>query len=133
MGLAASTRRAPSTEPTMFIFCGVATLTPLARPIDSAKLDVSAEVSNTPPLATKDCRWATPCQPRPGRMSSVESFLPTRLGVSGVFFQGSGLPQSAGIPLMLAVEEYLEPTGGKRITSYLSLGSAIFATVCVLM
>src|SRR5712664_2431213 len=133
MGLAESTRRVLKTEPTIFIFVGVPRLTLSVKPMERAKREVSVAVSSTPPLATKDCRRATPSQPRPGRMSSVESFLPTRLGVSGVFFQGSGLPQLLGKPLMMAVEEELNPTGGKRITSYFELRSSLFATVCVLM
>src|ERR1700686_1775508 len=133
MGLVASTRRVPSTEPTIFIFCEVPTLTLSARPMESAKREVSVAVSSTPPLATKDCRCATPCQPSPGRMSSVESFLPTRLGVSGVFFQGNGLPHVVAVPLIMAVEEELNPTGGNRITSYLALRSPVLLTICVLM
>src|SRR6266436_3167172 len=133
MGLAASTRRMPTTEPTILIFCDVPRLTLSAKPTDRAKREVSVAVSSTPPLATKDCRWVTPSQPRPGRMSSVESFLPTRLGVSGVFFQGSGLPQAVAVPLMMAVDEELKPTGGKRITSYLALRSSALLTICVLM
>src|SRR6202790_1777905 len=125
MGLAASTTRVPSTEPTIFIFCAVPTLTLSARPMESAKREGSVAVSSTPPLATKDCRCATPCHPARGRMSSVESFLPTRLGVSGVFFHGSGLPHAVAVPLMMAVEEELNPTGGKRITSYLELRSSL--------
>src|SRR3954467_6553255 len=107
MGLAASTRRAASTDPTIFIFCDVPRLPLSPKPMESAKRDVSVAVSSTPPLATNDCRCATPSQPRPGRMSSVESFLPTRLGVSGVFFQGSGLPQFLGMPLMMALVDEL--------------------------
>src|SRR4029077_16935619 len=105
----------------MFIFCAVPSVTLSANPIERAKREVSVAVSSTPPLATNDCRCATPSQPRPGRMSSVEFFLPTRLGVSGVLFQGSGLPQAVDVPLMIAVEEALNPTGGKRITSYFAL------------
>src|SRR5882757_3857259 len=119
MGLAASTTRAPRTEPTIFIFCAVPTLTLSAKPMESTKREVSVAVSNTPPWATNDWRCATPSQPSPGRISSVESFLPTRFGVSGVFFQGSGLPQPVAVPLIIAVEDELNPTGGKRITSYL--------------
>src|SRR5229473_2351187 len=133
MGLAASTSRVPTTDPTIFIFCDVPRLTLSAKPMERAKREVSVAVSRTPPLATKDCRCATPSQPRPGRMSSVESFLPTRLGVSGVFFQGSGLPQPVAVPLMIVVDEELNPTGGKRITSYLALRSSFLPTVCVLM
>src|SRR5579862_4069 len=132
MGLAESTRRVLSTEPTIFIFCALPKLTLSARPMERAKRDVSVAVSSTPPLATNDCKRATPCHPRPGRMSSVESFLP-RLGVSGVFFQGNGLPQAVEVPLMMAVEEALKPTGGKRMTSYLALRSSILASVWVLM
>src|SRR5216683_1604533 len=133
MGLAASTRRMPTTEPTILIFCDVPRLTLSAKPTDRAKREVSVAVSSTPPLATKDCRWVTPSQPRPGRISSVESFLPTRLGVSGVFFHGSGFPQDVGMPLIIAVGDDAYPTGGNRMTSYFALRSSIFATVCVLM
>src|SRR5260370_36285864 len=115
MGSAESTSRAPTTEPTIFIFCEVPTLTLSAKPTERAKREVSVAVSSTPPLATKDCKCATPSQPRPGRMSSVESFLPTRLGVSGGVFQGSGLPQVLGMPVMMAVQGELNPTGGKKI------------------
>src|SRR6266436_7175712 len=132
MGLAESTRRVLSTEPTIFIFVGVPRLTLSAKPMERAKREVSVAVSSTPPLATNDCRCATPSQPRPGRISSVESFLP-RLGVCGVFFQGKGLPQAVDVPLMIAVEEALNPTGGKRITSYFALRSSSLAIVCVLM
>src|SRR6266404_5115559 len=133
MGLAPSTKRVLTTDPTIFIFCDVPTLALSAKPMERAKREVSVAVRSTPPLATKDWRWATPSQPRPGRMSSVESFLPTRLGVSGVFFQGSGLPHPVAVPLMMAVGEELNPTGGKRTTSYLAFRSSFFATVCVLM
>src|SRR5437868_15475163 len=124
MGLVESTRRVPSTEPTIFIFCAVPTVTLSARPMERAKREVSVAVGSTPPEATKACRWATPCQLRPGRMLSVESFLPTKLGVSGVFFQGSGLPQPLGRPLMMDVVEELKPTGGNKIMSYLALRSS---------
>src|SRR5258708_40108217 len=110
MGLAESTSRAPTTEPTIFIFCEVPTLTLSAKPTERAKREVSVAASRTPPLATKDCKCATPSQPRPGRMSSVESFLPTRLGVSGGFFQASGLPQLLGRTLMMAAGEELNPS-----------------------
>src|SRR5271167_4781832 len=133
MGLAASTRRVPTTEPTIFIFCALLTLTPSARPMDRAKREVSVAVRRTPPFATKFWRLATPSQPRPGRMSSVESFFPTRFGVSGVVFHGSGLPQALGRPLMMAVGLEKKPTGGNRITSYLALRSPVLETVCVLM
>src|SRR5580700_11676582 len=133
MGLAASTSRVPTTEPTIFIFCALPTLTPSARPIERAKREVSVAVTRTPPFATKLWRLATPSQPRPGRMSSVESVLPTRLGVSGVFFHGSGLPQALGRPLMTAVGLEKKPTGGNRMTSYLALRSLVLDTVCVLM
>src|SRR5580704_19388115 len=133
MGLPPSTSRVPTTEPTIFIFCAVPTLTPSARPMDSANREVSAAVRRTPPLATKDWRFLTPSQPRPGRMSSDESFLPTRFGVSGVFFHGSGLPQALGKPLMMAVGLEKKPTGGNRMTSYLALRSLVLERVCVLM
>src|SRR5580658_4138076 len=133
MGLALSTRRVPTTEPTIFIFWALPTLTPSARPMDSANREVSVAVRRTPPLATKFWRLATPSQPRPGRMSSVESFLPTRFGVSGVVFHGSGLPQALGRPLTIAVGLEKKPTGGKRMTSYLALRSLALETACVLM
>src|SRR5260370_3249273 len=99
--------------------------------MESARREVSVAVTSTPPLATKDCRCATPSQPRPGRMSSVESFLPTRLGVYVVFFQGSGLPQPVALPLMIVVDEQLNPTGAKRITSDLPLPWFFLPTVFV--
>src|SRR5580704_17929532 len=133
MGLRLSTSRAPTTEPTIFNFCALPTLTPSARPMDSAKREVSVAVRKTPPLATKDSRFPTPSQPRPGRMSSVESLLPTRFGLSGVFFHGSGFPQVLGRPLMTAVGLEKKPTGGNRMTSYLDRKSLIFPTVYVLM
>src|SRR5260370_40320302 len=103
------------------------------KPMESAKREVSVAVTSTPPLATKDCRCATPSQPRPGRMSSVESFLPTRLGVSVVFFQGSGLPQPVAGPLMIVVDEELNPTGGTQITSDFALRTTFLPTVWRLM
>src|ERR1700736_334081 len=133
MGLAPSTRRVPSTDPTMFIFWEGLTLTPAPRPIDNAKFDVSVAVNSTPPFATNACSRATPSQPRPGRMSSVESLFPTRFGVSDVFFQGNGFPQAIGNPLIIAVEGALNPTGGNKITSYFAFRSSILATACVLM
>src|ERR1700756_2886106 len=133
MGLAESTNRVPSTDPTIFIFCEGVTLTPVPSPIDSAKFDVSVAVSSTPPFATNACKRATPSQPRPGRMSSVESFFPTRFGVSGVFFHGNGFPQAIGNPLIIDNDDALNPTGGNRMTSYLAFRSTILATACVLM
>src|SRR5438876_181710 len=69
----------------------------LARPVDTpgvrlaetAKSEVSIEVIKTPPLETNFCKFISPLQPRPGRMSSVSSVLP-RLGVSAVVFHGKG-------------------------------------------
>src|ERR1700716_559454 len=127
MGLAESTSRVARTEPTIFIFCAGLSVTLSARPVERANRDVSVAVRSTPPFVTKACKLATPCQPRPGRMSSVESFLPTRFGVSGVFFHGRGLPQLIGMPLMMEVVEELKPTGGEKITAYFSLMSAVFA------
>src|SRR5208282_5803481 len=111
MGLAASTRFVRRTEPTLLSFCGGAALTLSSRPMEEAKRAVSITVRSTPPFSTKACKCATPLQPSPGRMSSVESFFPTRLGVSGVFFQGSGLPHAVGSPLMTAVMLPPKPTG----------------------
>jgi hypothetical protein len=62
-------------------------------------------------------------------MSSVSS-MPPRLGVSCVFFQGSGLPY-IGMPLMIACAP--RPTGANRITSYLLLRFGSRETSCVLM
>jgi hypothetical protein len=65
-------------------------------------------------------------------MSSVESFLPTRFGVSARIFQGSGLPQGA----RQAVDDEVGPRktdGRNRMTSYLAFRSLILKTVCVLM
>ncbi len=128
MGLAASTSRVPTIEPTIFIFSELLNVTPLAIPVAMANCEVSSAVSRTPPLRTKVCSLATPSQPRPGRISGVESFLPTRLGVSGVFSQGSGLPQVVGVPWTMALELALPVTGGKRITSYFALRSGILAS-----
>src|ERR1700674_2102189 len=93
-------------------------LTPSTGTMPIPKRDVDVAGTSTPPFCTKLCRCATPSQPSPGRMSSVESFLPTRFGVSGVFFHGSGLPQAAGRPFTIAVGDEEYPTGGKRMTSY---------------
>src|ERR1700722_19133817 len=132
MGLAASTSRVPTTEPTIFIFCALPTLTPTASPIESANCEVSVAVTRTPPFSTNDWRCSTPSQPSPGRMSSVESFSPTRFGVSAVVFQGSGFPQALGSPLMIDV--VLEkPTGGNKITSYFEFKSVVLVTICVLI
>ena len=62
-------------------------------------------------------------------MSSVSSSEP-RLGVSGVFFHGSGLPH-IGMPFTIA--SVLRPTGGKTMTSNLACKSSSLATRCVLM
>src|SRR5579864_9409904 len=133
MGLAASTRRVPTIEPTIFIFSEVVEVTPLAIPVAIANCDVSSAVRRTPPLRTKLCSLARPSQPRPGRMSGVESFLPTRLGVSGEFIHGRGLPQVVGVPWTMALGLALPVTGGNRITSYLAFRSGILASACVLM
>src|SRR5580693_98540 len=98
--------------------------------MERAKREVSVAVRRTPPLATKFSRLATPSQPRPGRISSVESVLPTRFGVSGVFFHGSGLPQALGKPLMMAVGPEKNPTGGNRMTSYLAFRSLVLDMTC---
>src|SRR5580704_7910278 len=116
----------------MLSFCDCVSVTPFSNPLPIAKLEVSVAVSKTPPLATNSCSFATPSQPRPGRMSGVESFLPTRFGVSGVFSHGRGLPQEVDRPAM-TVAGLLQPTGGKRMTSYLVLRSGILASDCVLM
>src|ERR1700740_1365956 len=120
MGLAASTRRVPTMEPTIFIFSELLKETPFAIPVAMAKCEVSNAVRRTPPLRTKLCKLARPSQPRPGRMSGVESFLPTRLGVSGVFIHGRGLPHEVGVPCTIRLELVLPVTGGNRITSYLA-------------
>src|SRR5271165_105094 len=120
-------------EPTIFIFSECVNVTPLARPMERTNWEVSVAVRSTPPLATKACSLATPSQPRPGRMSGVESFLPTRLGVSGVFIHGRGLPQEVGRPWTMVVGLEFQPTGGKTITSYLALRSGILAMACVLI
>ena len=60
-------------------------------------------------------------------MSSVSSSDP-RLGVSAVFFHGSGLPH-IGIPLTMT--SMLRPTGGKMMTSNFALRSASFATFLI--
>src|SRR6266702_973981 len=133
MGLAASTRRVPTMEPTIFIFSELLKVTPLANPVEIANCEVSSAVRRTPPLRTKLCSLARPSQPSPGRMSGVESFLPTRLGVSGVFIHGRGLLHAVGVPWTIALEAALPVTGGKRITSYLALRSGILAIACVLM
>src|SRR5580700_7141754 len=133
MGLAASTRRVPTMEPTIFIFSELVEETPLASPLVMANCEVSSAVRRTPPFRTNDCSLARPSQPRPGRMSGVESFLPTRLGVSGVFIHGRGLPQVVGVPCTMALGLVLPVTGGKRITSYLAFKSGILAMACVLM
>src|SRR5580704_14406093 len=127
MGLTESTRRVPTMAPTIFIFSELLALTPLVSPMEIANCEVSVAVRSTPPFWTKDCSLATPSQPRPGRMSGVESFLPTRLGVSGVFSQGKGLPQKVGRPCTTVFALYPQPMGGKRITSYLALRSEILA------
>src|SRR5579859_4877171 len=133
MGLAASTSRVPTMEPTIFIFSELAKKTPFAIPVAIANCEVSRAVRRTPPLRTKDCSLARPSQPRPGRMSGVESFLPARLGVSGVFIQGRGLPHVVGVPCTMESETALPVTGGKRITSYLAFRSGILASEWVLM
>src|SRR5579859_1389083 len=133
MGLAASTRRVPTIEPTILIFSEVVEVTPLANPVARANCDVSVAVSRTPPFRTKLSSLARPSQPRPGRMSGVESFLPTRLGVSGVFIHGRGLPHVVGVPCTMESEAALPVTGGKRITSYLAFRSGILASEWVLM
>src|SRR5258708_34503611 len=132
MGLAASTSRVPTTEPTIFIFWALPTLTPSARPMESAKREVSVAVRRTPPFATKFWRFATPSQPRPGRMSSVESFLPTRFGVSGGFFHGAGLPQALGRPLLMVAGPEQKPTGGNRVRYSLAMGALALASPGVL-
>src|ERR1700746_2560656 len=125
MGLAASTRRVPTMEPTIFIFSELLKETPLAMPVATANCEVSSAVRRAPPLRTKLCTLARPSHPRPGRMSGVESFLPTRLGVSGVFIHGSGLPHEVGVPCTMVLELALPVTGGNRITSYLAFRSGI--------
>src|ERR1700719_1799388 len=117
MGLAASAKRVQTIEPTIFIFSEVVEVTPVASPAAMANCDVSIAVSRTRPLRTKLCNLARPSQPSPGRMSGVESFLPTRLGVSGVFIHGRGLPQAVGVPCTMALGLALPVTGGNRITS----------------
>src|SRR5437899_11007533 len=133
MGLAASTSRVPTMEPTIFIFSEVLKLTPLAIPVAIANCEVSRAVRRTPPLRTKLCSLARPSQPRPGRMSGVESFLPTRLGVSGVFIHGRGFPHDVGVACTMVLELALPVTGGNRITSYLAFRSGILASAWVLM
>src|SRR2546427_8961317 len=103
MGLPLSTSLVPTTEPTIFMRSEACALMPVTRPISVAKREVSVAVSSTPLFCTNACSLARPSQARPGRMSSVESFFPTRFGVSGVFFHGSGFPQPMGMPLMMAV------------------------------
>src|ERR1700675_1973313 len=133
MGLAASIRRVPTMEPTIFIFSELLVVTPLTNPMATANREVSGAVSRTPALCTKVCSLATPSHPRPGRISGVESFLPTRLGVSGVFNHGRGLPQVVGVPCTIVFGLEFSLTGGKRITSYLAFRSGILASAWVLM
>ena len=68
-----------------------------------------AAVMTTPPRATNPCRFASPCQPSPGRMSSVCAHVPM-FGVSGVFFHGIGL-RHIGSPS--TIDETLPPRGRK--------------------
>src|SRR5258708_3151429 len=124
MGLAPSTTRVPTTEPTIFSFSELDALTPLVMPVPAANCAVSITVKNTPPSLTNFCSLATQAHPSPGRRSSVESFLPTRFGVSAVFCHGSEFPQLVGTPLTILFNEPLNPTGGNKITSYFSSRSA---------
>src|SRR5882762_731473 len=64
MGLAPSTTRVPTTEPTIFSFSELEVLTPLVMPTPEANCAVSITVKNTPPSFTNFCSFATPSQPR---------------------------------------------------------------------
>src|SRR5947207_10036608 len=110
--------------------CGGCTVTPGVRPKLMPKFDVSVAVINSPPLRTKLCKFANPCQPSPGRMSSVESSLPM-FGVLSVVFHGKGLPV-IGMPSMICCG-LLVPTGAKTITSYLAFKSEVGWACCVLL
>ncbi len=105
-------------------------LTPGLKPKVTAKFVVSLAVISRPPLRTKSCRFATPVQPSPGRMSSVSSVL-ARFGVWGVTFHGSGLP-NIGMPSTMLCG-FPRPPGPKTMTSYLERRSLFFEAVCVLM
>src|ERR1039457_3573961 len=91
MGLAASIILERSAEPVTFRFRAAEIETPGVKPKVTAKLVVSLAVIRRPPWRTNSWRRSRPAQPRPGRMSSVSSVW-ARLGVSGVTFQGNGLP-----------------------------------------
>ena len=71
-------------------------LTPFVRPNCTANSAVFATPTSTPPFATNDSRFASPCQPSPGRMSSVCASV-LMFGVSGEFFHGTGF-RHMGIP-----------------------------------
>ena len=77
--------------------------------------------------------WRRPPS-RGQNISGVESFLPTRFGVSGVSCQGNAaLPKPSAIPEMIAAGEELQPTGGNKITSYCACRSKMLLIFCVLM
>ena len=76
MGLAPSTICVFTTVPMIFSRWPCDTDTPSSMPNVAAKFAVSATVTSTPPLRTNSCKCSRPSQPRPGRMSSVESFAP---------------------------------------------------------
>src|SRR2546422_670087 len=75
--------------------------TPGVKPVETAKSADSSEPMNKPPFFTKFCKFISPVQPSPGRMSSVDA-KPPRLGVSSVFFHGRALPY-IGRPCMTAL------------------------------
>src|SRR3954467_11816989 len=90
IGLVLSTTVVLRKLPTTLLRDAWLTDTPFVRPYVTANSDVLSDVSSTPPFAMNCCRFARPCQPRPGPMSSVCAYVPM-FGVSGVFFHGIGL------------------------------------------
>src|SRR5438034_6650923 len=56
MGLASSTRRVPTTEPTIFILLAFCVPMPSAKPRESASDEVSMAVRSTPPRSTNSCK-----------------------------------------------------------------------------
>src|SRR5581483_9589609 len=128
-GLASSTIFVRRTLPTTWPWGASLTNTPFVRPYSVARSLNAPAVTITPPCRAKLCRCSRPCQPNPGRTSSVSAQVP-KFGVRAVCFQGIGL-RHIGRPSM--IELTLVCDGGSRITSYLALRSGSFAISWVLM
>ena len=102
IGLVASASRVRSSEFLTVVLAGIGFVTtPRVSPYDRGSSVEFVAATNTPPCFTKFCSVMSPCQAKPGRMSSVCASVPM-FGVSGETFHGIGLRPHIGMPSISA-------------------------------